>query len=64
MQKELKGRNLIKEIRAEQKQKNPQCRIYGGDVLPDEENNCSLCGGLMNEFGECQGKRNLPVKHE
>jgi len=56
------GETIDTEVPVEEK--NPQCRIYGGDVLPDEENNCSLCGGLMNEYGECQGKRSLAIKHQ
>ena len=30
------------------------CGLYPtSEVLPDEDNNCSLCGSRMNEFGEC-----------
>lgn len=31
------------------------CKIYNAEVLPDENNNCSLCESSLNKFGECQG---------
>ncbi len=32
------------------------CIVYPkSEVLPDEDENCSLCGGSMSEEGECKG---------
>jgi hypothetical protein len=33
------------------------CRKYQDEiVLPDENGNCSLCGGNINKYGDCEGQ--------
>jgi hypothetical protein len=32
------------------------CKKHYGEVLPDEDENCSLCGSPLNDMGECTYK--------